>query len=85
MDDLHLCVLFYRLFLKEIKSYSETHVSTIKEKLAAMGPALDHFQKLHMKNSRFIWRKHHRSDNEQEKMILNWSSEPPPPLPQRKN
>jgi len=78
MDDVHLYVamLFYRFFLKKKKSFFETesHISTIEEKLAAMGPALDHFQKLHITNARFSGRKCHRTDDQQEEiMILNWS------------
>ena len=88
MDDLHLCMLFYRCFLKQIMSFSKTesHASTIKEKLAAMGPALEHFQKLHIKNARFSGRKHRRTDDDEQEniMILSWSSEQPPPLLQRK-
>ena len=85
---IYVCILFYRFFLKRIKSlspYTESHKSTIKEKLAAMGPALDHFQKLDIKNARFTGRKHHRSDDDEEDaIILDCCSEQPPPMLKRK-
>ena len=78
---------FYRFFLKRFSLISQTdqdeHASTIKAKLAVMGSSLNNFERLHVKNGRFIGnrRKRHETDEEigfignrrnEEISVINW-------------